>query len=353
MIPAVFHDRDEPAGAQDPHIWLDFDNAKLMINNIAQALQKKDPANKSFYKKNAEAYQGKLSGMDAYFKTSLANCASREIIYGGHYAFGYLAHRYGLSYMAAQGVSPDSEPTARDLAALVDQVRKDNVKYIFYEELTSPKIAETIANETNAQMLLLNAGHNVSRQQFEQGVSFIEYFEGGPGKPEDRPGMQMSMDKVVRIEDLNFSYGLTEALTGVSFTIDPGDYIGLTGPNGAGKTTLIKIILGLLRNYRGRVRTLRKTDRPILRLEPGRVPAPAGQCFQPAVPGHGFGGGGAGAAFVQKIPQKIHARGRGPDRADARGHGYRGLERQDRERAFRRPQQRVFLARALVFTRSC
>jgi zinc transport system substrate-binding protein len=174
MIPGVFHDADEPAGSLDPHIWLDFDNAKRMVKNIVQAFQVKDTAHGDFYEQKANDYNGKLTKLDALYKKTLATCKNKEIVYGGHYAFGYLAKRYGLKYLAAQGVSPDAEPTANDLIKLVEQIKKDKIKYVFYEELTSPKIAETIAGETNAQMLLLNAAHNLSRDQVDQGLSFFD-----------------------------------------------------------------------------------------------------------------------------------------------------------------------------------
>ena len=112
--------------------------------------------------------------MDTLYRTTLAACKDKEIVYGGHYAFGYMAKRYGLKYLAAQGVSPDAEPTANDLVKLVEQIEKDKIRYVFYEELTSPKIAETIAGETKAKLLLLNAAHNLSRDQFEQGLSFFD-----------------------------------------------------------------------------------------------------------------------------------------------------------------------------------
>jgi zinc transport system substrate-binding protein len=174
MIPGVFHDADEPAGSLDPHIWLDFDNAKIMVKDIVRAFEVKDGANKDFYKRKAEDYSNKLTELDTLYKTTLAACKNKEIIYGGHYAFGYMAKRYGLKYLAAQGVSPDSEPTANDLVKLVEQIRKDKIRYVFYEELTSPKIAETIAGETKAKLLLLNAAHNLSREQIEQGISFFD-----------------------------------------------------------------------------------------------------------------------------------------------------------------------------------
>lgn len=177
MIPAVFHDKDEPQGAMDPHIWLDFDNDKIIVDNITNALCKKDSKNANYYKQNADKYKNSLTKLDSEYKTVLTNCKSRTIVYGGHYAFGYLANRYGLKYLAAQGISPDAEPTAQDLIRLIEHIKNDNISYIFYEELTSPKIAETLAEETQAKMLLLNAGHNITRKDFENKVSFFSIME--------------------------------------------------------------------------------------------------------------------------------------------------------------------------------
>ncbi len=169
--------RGKPETSPDPHIWLDFDNAKTMAANIAAALEAKDPANTESYRRALAAYESGLSALDAAYSSGLSSCRTKEIIYGGHYAFGYLARRYGLRYMAAQGLSPDSEPTAKDLAALVEQVRKDKVKYIFYEELTSPKIAETVSAESGAKMLPLSAAHNIARDQLGRGVSFFDILQ--------------------------------------------------------------------------------------------------------------------------------------------------------------------------------
>jgi len=161
----------------DPHIWLDFDNAKTMAENIAKALVEVDPQNADYYQNNLKAYQDKLTALDNSYKNTLSVCKSKTIVYGGHYAFGYLAKRYNLEYVSAQGFSPDSEPTAKDMIALVEQIKKDNIGTIFYEELTSPKIAETLANETNTKLLLLNGAHNLAKKDYESGVTFISIME--------------------------------------------------------------------------------------------------------------------------------------------------------------------------------
>ncbi|NTW45710.1 MAG: zinc ABC transporter solute-binding protein [Candidatus Moranbacteria bacterium] len=161
-------------GGLDPHIWLDFDNAAVMVRHVAAALSEADPSHAAAYADRAEKYVSGLSDLDRAYRDGLAVCKSRTIVYGGHYAFGYLAARYGLSYEAAQGFSPDAEPTAKDLARLVGQVRRERLSAVFAEELSSPKIAETIAAETGATVFELDAAHNLTRDEAEHSVSFFD-----------------------------------------------------------------------------------------------------------------------------------------------------------------------------------
>jgi zinc transport system substrate-binding protein len=174
MIAGTVHDPDEPAGTMDPHIWLDFDNAKIMAQNIADAFIAADDTNAGAFRQAAGRYTDALAALDTGFRTTLATCKTKEIVYGGHSAFGYLANRYGLHFVAAQGVAPDAEPTARGLAGLIDQIREHHIQYIFFEELSSPKVAETIAEETKVTLLPLNAAHNLSKDQWDRGVSFFD-----------------------------------------------------------------------------------------------------------------------------------------------------------------------------------
>jgi zinc transport system substrate-binding protein len=161
----------------DPHIWLGFNNSQIMVSNIVKILAEKDPVNADFYNTNASLYIKKLSTLDESYKNTLSVCKTREVVYGGHYAFGYLAKRYNLEYVSAQGFSPDSEPTAKDMVTLIDQIKKGNINYIFYEELASPKIAETLSRETGAKLLLLNGAHNLSKEEMKNNVSFLSIME--------------------------------------------------------------------------------------------------------------------------------------------------------------------------------
>ncbi|MDP2642913.1 MAG: zinc ABC transporter substrate-binding protein [Candidatus Peregrinibacteria bacterium] len=158
----------------DPHIWLDFEHDRIMVKNIADAIIKKDPKNKTYYEKNLGDLLLKIDKIDYDYKMTISSCKSKEIVYGGHYAFGYLVRRFGLGYIAAQGLSPDSEPTVKDLIELTNQVKKNGVEYIFYEGLASPKVAETISNETGAKMLLLNNLESLPRDEIENGKTFID-----------------------------------------------------------------------------------------------------------------------------------------------------------------------------------
>ena len=161
----------------DPHIWLDFENANIMAKNTTQALTEVDPQNAEYYRDNLKSYQDVLAKLDNQYLNTLSACQSKTIIFGGHYTFGYMAKRYSLEYVSAQGFSPDAEPTAKDIIAMVQKVKDEKIRFIFYEELTSPKIAQTLANETDTKLLLLNGAHNISKTDFDDNVSFISIME--------------------------------------------------------------------------------------------------------------------------------------------------------------------------------
>ena len=162
----------------DPHIWLDFTNASYIVGRIAEVLSDIDPEGTGYYSANAADYVAKLADLDAAFREAVEGSSTRVIVHGGHYAFGYLANRYGLEYVAAQGLSPDSEPGPKQLMQLMEVIKQTGAKYIFYEELVEPKMAKAISEETGIGMLLLHAGHNVSKQQFESGATFLDLMRG-------------------------------------------------------------------------------------------------------------------------------------------------------------------------------
>src|SRR2546430_12898159 len=139
---------EEPgSGAQDPHFWLDPVLAGKIANNIRDGLSKADPANSAYFAQNAKSYNAKLAQLDQEFASGLANCQQHTII-TSHAAFGYLAKRYRFDVAAIAGLSPDEEPSAAKLAELSQLVKARGIQYVFFERLVSPRLADTIAQET-------------------------------------------------------------------------------------------------------------------------------------------------------------------------------------------------------------
>ena len=169
------HGRDH--GGADPHIWLDFSNAVKIVDHILAGFIEKDPLNRDFYQGNADAYKAKLNDLDRQFREGLSGCRKKIIVHGGHSAFGYLAQRYGLKYVAVSGFSPDAEPTPAGMVRISKTLKANGLNHLFYEELLSPRIAESIARETGVSLLMLHGAHNVSKEEFERGVSFMDLMQ--------------------------------------------------------------------------------------------------------------------------------------------------------------------------------
>lgn len=166
-------DSHDHEGGVDPHIWLDLDNAILMVSSIRDSLIEVDSENKNVYEENAELYINKLLNLKASYDDILGSCVGTDFIHGGHYAFGYISEKYDLHYTAAQGFSADSEPSAEDIVHLIEEIREDGVDYIFYEELVTPRLAETLALETGVEILKLNPIGNMPKQDAEAGKDYI------------------------------------------------------------------------------------------------------------------------------------------------------------------------------------
>lgn len=156
----------------DPHVWLDPVLAKQEAHAIAQGLATADPANASYYASNEQALDAKLDQLDQSYKQGLVTCASKDII-TSHEAFAYLASRYGLNQVPISGLSPDAEPSAQELANVANFAKSHGVKYIFFESLVSPKLAETIANEVGAKTLVLDPIEGVSGEDQAAGQDYF------------------------------------------------------------------------------------------------------------------------------------------------------------------------------------
>jgi zinc transport system substrate-binding protein len=148
-----------------------------MVDTIRDGLIRKDPSNRNYYRQRAGDLKAGLLAMDAKYETMLATCRTKELMSGGHSAFGYLTTRYGLHYTSAYGFSPSAEPSPQDLIRLSKLGRKHGIRYLFHEELIEPRVAEAIAKESGAHLILLHGAHNITKTDFEQGVTFLQLME--------------------------------------------------------------------------------------------------------------------------------------------------------------------------------
>jgi zinc/manganese transport system substrate-binding protein len=137
----------------DPHAWQSVANAKLYVGNIRDALATADPAGKAAYEANAAAYSAELDALDAYVKEQVGKIpADRRRIITTHDAFGYFKVAYGVDFIAPQGVSTESEASAKDVAKIIAQIRKQKIPAVFLENVSDPRLLERIAGESGAKI---------------------------------------------------------------------------------------------------------------------------------------------------------------------------------------------------------
>ncbi|HJC48430.1 MAG TPA: metal ABC transporter substrate-binding protein [Candidatus Lachnoclostridium pullistercoris] len=159
----------------DEHIWTSPKNAMVIVEKIADTFKELDPEGAGIYEANAAAYEEELEELDQEFEQVVADEKRNMIIIGGKFPFRYLAEAYGLEYRAAfSGCSTDTEPSAKTIAYLIDQVREHEIPVVYYLELSSTRVAEIISEETGAETLLLHSCHNVTRREFDSGVTYLE-----------------------------------------------------------------------------------------------------------------------------------------------------------------------------------
>jgi len=161
----------------DPHLWLDFDHDLVIIKQIQRILSEIEPVHATFFSQNAARYNEKLKMLNNKFEAAFRNCLHRTFIFAGHSAFGYLADKYKLEQVSIYGLSPDSEPTPKQIFSVISLAKKNRIKTIFFEANINPKLARLVAKEIGAKTLPLNPGHNLTKKQLMLGVTFFDIME--------------------------------------------------------------------------------------------------------------------------------------------------------------------------------
>lgn len=160
-------------GRLDPHVWVSPAKALLEIEKITEAFCKVDPQHAESYKNNSLQYSKELKKLDAELK-NLSKAAKHKKFITAHAAFGHLSADYGLEQLAIAGISPEAEPTPKDLQRLVRLVKKENVKYVFMETLASPKLTELIAKETGAKILVLDPIEGLDEEGRKENLDYLK-----------------------------------------------------------------------------------------------------------------------------------------------------------------------------------
>lgn len=148
------HEGEEGEG-MDPHVWLDPTRLATIAGAVADQLAKRAPDRAEDFRERAAALQAELAELDEEMRTGLASCTRTEMV-TSHDAFGYLAGAYGLEQVSIAGLSPEDEASPRRLAEVAELARDEGVTTIFFEELVSPKVAESLAREVGAEATVLS-----------------------------------------------------------------------------------------------------------------------------------------------------------------------------------------------------
>ncbi len=167
-------DEDDNEPETDEHIWTSPKNAIKMVNAISDAICQADSQNDKYYKENTKDYVSKLEELDKSFSEIVKNGKRNEIIFGDRFPLIYFTKEYGLKYYAAfPGCASETEPSASTIAFLTDKVKEDKIPVVFKIELSSSAVADTIAGETGAKVLTFYSCHNLTKDQFNNGETYL------------------------------------------------------------------------------------------------------------------------------------------------------------------------------------
>jgi zinc transport system substrate-binding protein len=143
-----------------------------MVNRIAQGFEQVDPDHAAYYESNRRTLDSQLDDLDGEYHRGLAHCATKEVT-TSHAAFGYLAAAYGLHQVPIFGLSPDAEPSPRQLASIARFAKTNHVTTIFFESLLSPKLSQTIASEVGAKTMVLDPIEGLTSDDLAAGKNYF------------------------------------------------------------------------------------------------------------------------------------------------------------------------------------
>lgn len=162
----------------DEHIWTSPVIAQALVSQICNTLKEADSENAGYYQENCDKYISSLQALDKKLHNVTDNARVKTLIFADKFPLRYFTEEYGLDYYAAfSGCSTDTEPSVDTLKFLIDKVKSEKINVVYYLELSSQKIADTICSSTNAQKKLFYSCHNVTQKQFNEGITYIDMME--------------------------------------------------------------------------------------------------------------------------------------------------------------------------------
>lgn len=169
------HDHDFEYLAYDEHVWTSPKNAILIVQAICEKLCELDRENAELFRSNTERYLKDLQLLDAEYTELCGNAQRDTLVFAERFPFRYFAHDYNLRYYAAfQGCSSQNEPTLSTIGFLVDKIQEEKIPVVFYIEFSDMTVADRICEETGCKKLLFHSCHNVVREDFEKGVTYLD-----------------------------------------------------------------------------------------------------------------------------------------------------------------------------------
>jgi zinc transport system substrate-binding protein len=166
---------EEEGPELDEHVWTSPGNAIILIDAIADAICAADPVNETAYRANAAAYKAEIEEVDRQIAEVVATAKRQTIVVADKFPLRYFTDHYGLDYAAAfPGCSDQADCGAETIAYLIDTVAEDNLPYVYHVELSNQNVAKAIAEQTGAGILLLNSCENITREDFERGVTYVD-----------------------------------------------------------------------------------------------------------------------------------------------------------------------------------
>ncbi len=159
----------------DPHFFTSPKNAVIMMNTILEQIVKIDPENEQHYRENAKAYIEKINEVDEKIHHIVEESANKTLYFGGKFAMLYFVNEYHLSYVSPfDSCAHESEANPKSIVEIIECMNEHGADTVFYEELVDPKVANMIAEEIDGNTLLLHSCHNVSKEDMEKGVTYVD-----------------------------------------------------------------------------------------------------------------------------------------------------------------------------------